>query len=238
MKLTSVLLLSPLLASAFTVPHVHQNPRTTLRVAAEPETGNDINLILNGNNLELTPALNDYVEKRIGSPLRKLGGGGIVREVDVHLSVYKNPKVKNAHRVDLTANLKGLTIHCREESPDMYASIDAVSTALQSKLSKYRQRRNDGHHAGNSMGDDLMAALVDTEFESSEEILADEFVDPEEPNVMKVNSFDLENAIPLKEAIFALDYVDHDFYAFKNEETGKPSVVYKRNAGGIGLIEL
>jgi len=25
---------------------------------------------------------------------------------------------------------------------------------------------------------------------------------------------------------------------FKNEETGKPSVVYKRNAGGVGLIEI
>jgi putative sigma-54 modulation protein len=146
-------------------------------------------------------------------------------------------QVKNAHRVDLTANLKGLTIHCKEESPDMYTSIDAVSTALQSKLSKYRQRRNDGHHAGNSMGDDLMAALVDAEFETTDDV-GDEFLDPEEPSVMQVNSYDLENAIPLKEAIFALDYVDHDFFAFKNEETGKASVVYKRKVGGIGLIEL
>lgn len=120
----------------------------------------------------------------------------------------------------------------------MYATIDAVSTALQSKLSKYRQRRNDGYHSGNSMGDDLMAALSETDFEESEVIMSDDFVDPEEPNVMKVNSYDLENPIPLKEAIFALDYVDHDFFVFKNEETGKPSVVYKRNAGGVGLIEL
>ena len=120
----------------------------------------------------------------------------------------------------------------------MYSSIDAVSTALQSKLAKYRQRRNDGFHAGNSMGDDLMKALLEAELETSEEAPTDEFIDPEAPNVMKVNSYDLENAIPLEEAIFALDYVDHDFYAFKNEATGKASVVYKRNAGGIGLIEL
>lgn len=147
-------------------------------------------------------------------------------------------QVKNAHRVDLTATLKGLTIHCKEESPDMYASIDAVSTALQSKLSKYRQRRNDGYHAGNRMGDDLMEALAQAEFEEVEVVESDDFVDPEEPNVMKVSSYDIDNAIPIKEAIFALDYVDHDFFVFKNEETGKKSVVYKRNAGGIGLIEL
>ena len=125
-------------------------------------------------------------------------------------------QVKNAHRVDLTASLKGLTIHCKEETPDMYATIDAVSTALQSKLSKYRQRRNDGYHAGNSMGDDLMTALLSAEFEETEEDVAeDEFSDPEAPNIMKVNSFDLENAIPLNEAVFALDYVDHDFFVFK-----------------------
>ena len=147
-------------------------------------------------------------------------------------------QVKNAHRVDLTANLKGLTIHCKEESPDMYASIDAAATALQSKLRKYRTRRNEGYHAGNSMGDDLMAAIEQLESDLDAELETDEFIDPEEPNVMKVNSYDLDNSIPLKKAIFALDYVDHDFFVFKNEETGKPSVVYKGNAGGIGLIDL
>lgn len=212
---------------------------TALQMSTEV---NDINLVLNGNNIDLTEALTDYVEKRIGGPLRKLGGGGIVRECDVHLSVYKNPKVKNAHRVDVTANLKGLTIHCREESPDMYTSIDAAAGALQSKLQKYRSRRSEGYHAGNSMGDDLMQALEAMEADL-EEIVApptqeDEFVDPEEATIVPVKSFDLENAIPIKEAVFALDYVDHDFFVFKNEETGKPSIVYKRNAGGIGLIEI
>jgi len=202
------------------------------------EVGEGINLVVNGNNIDLTPALNEYVEKRIGGPLSKLGGGGIVRECDVHLSVYKNPKVKNAHRVDLTANLKGLTIHCREESPDMYTSIDAAATALQSKLRKYKTRRNEGFHGSSSMGDDLMTAIEALEEDMDDVVEVDEFVDPEEPTVMKVNSYDLENAIPVKEAIFALDYVDHDFFAFKNEENGKPCIVYKRNAGGVGLIEL
>jgi putative sigma-54 modulation protein len=146
-------------------------------------------------------------------------------------------QVKNAHRVDLTANLKGLTVNCKVESPDMYSSIDSAATALKSKLGKYRQRRSDGHHAGNSMGDDLMEALEAMELDV-EEVQEDEFVDPETPTITKVNSFDLENAIPLKEALFALDYVDHDFFVFKSEESGLKTVVYKRNAGGVGLIEL
>jgi len=210
------------------------------------ETGT--NLVLTGNNIDLTPAIEAYAQKRIGGLLDKLGSGGIVRECDVHLSVSKNPSVKNGHRVDCTTSLKGLTIHCKEESPDMYESIDAAAKALQSKLQKYRSRRNEGYHAGNSMGQDLMEALETLEMEETAEedddVAADlayaesDFIDVNAPNIMKVNSYDLENAIPVNEAVFALDYVDHDFFVFKNEDTGKPAIVYKRNAGGIGLIEI
>lgn len=98
------------------------------------------------------------------------------------------------------------------------------------------------------MGQDLMDALTAMELDDAADedaaVEADlmysgaDFIDASAPNLMKVNSYDLENAIPINEAIFALDYVDHDFFVFKNEETGKPSVVYKRNAGGIGLVEM
>lgn len=258
------------------------------------EVAGDVALVITGNNIEVTPALQEYVEKRIGGILNKLGSGGIVKECDVHLSVSKNPKVrlpltrmvaifivlhmtflltpfvlpnlestnnntphkqsispkvKDGHRVDLTAILKGLTVHCKEETADMYTSIDSAATALSSKLRKYRTRRKQGWHSGNSMAEDLMAALEDAELgdEVAAEVANEErdeslsrlgdFIDPEEPNIMKVNSFDLENALPIKDAIFALDYVDHDFFVFKNEESGKPTVIYKRNAGGIGMIE-
>jgi putative sigma-54 modulation protein len=47
----------------------------------------------------------------------------------------------------------------------------------------------------------------------------------------------LGKAISLEEAIFALDYIDHDFYVFRDAETKEINVVYKRNAGGVGLIQ-
>jgi Sigma 54 modulation protein / S30EA ribosomal protein len=50
-------------------------------------------IILNGQNIELTPALEEYVNKRIGGILKKLATSNSVRECDVVLSVNKNPKV-------------------------------------------------------------------------------------------------------------------------------------------------
>jgi len=240
-------LLAPLSTSAFTTFHASSNNPSTTAVFMSDSVETDTKLVLTGNNIDLTDALQEYADKRIGALLGKLGGG-IVQECEVHLSVSKNPKVKNGHRVDCTTSLKGLTVHCKEERPDMYESIDATAKALASKLQKYRSRRNEGYHAGNSMGQDLMDALeameLDETAEEDQDVAADlmyaqkDFIDFNAPNIMNVNSFDLENAIPINEAIFALDYVDHDFFVFKNEETGRPSIVYKRNAGGVGLVEI
>lgn len=50
------------------------------------------------------------------------------------------------------------------------------------------------------------------------------------------DSYDLSKPISVQEAIFALGYVDHDFYVFREEESNEISVIYKRNAGGYGII--
>lgn len=94
--------MAPLLASAFTVPpsqSTPRNPSTTsvfLSDSVETNTNTNTKLVLTGNNIDLTPALEDYAQKRIGGLLDKLGGGGLVRECDIHLSVSKNPKVGKA----------------------------------------------------------------------------------------------------------------------------------------------
>ncbi len=86
-----LLSLAPLSTSAFTTFHASRNPSATaVFMSNSVETGNK--LVLTGNNIDLTDALQDYADKRIGSLLDKLGGG-IVRECEVHLSVSKNPKV-------------------------------------------------------------------------------------------------------------------------------------------------
>ena len=90
------------------------------------------------------------------------------------------------------------------------------------------------------MGEDFLEdalAELESEMAVSDVNGMEEFVDPEAPQVTKINSFDLKNKISVQEAIFALDYIDHDFYVFKSEETDNITVVYKRHGGGIGLIE-
>ncbi|KAL7564791.1 hypothetical protein ACA910_021053 [Epithemia clementina (nom. ined.)] len=211
----------------------------------ESSSSSKVPLVIEGKNLDITEALYNYVDKRIRTTLDKLSGSGSVRECDVILSVSKNPKVKNKHRAEIVTNVKGTTIICTVESPDMYSSIDSAAHALNRKLCKYKERRQEGWHGGSGISDDLQMALealeeqLNAESDDSPEVEGDDdyYVDPEAPVVTKINSFKLDKPISLQEAIFALDYVDHDFYVFTNEETKRVNVVYKRHGGGVGLIE-
>lgn len=243
--LTVILVTGTSLVSAFITPNlpskafeISQAKKTSL-LAATTEN-NSVPIVVTGNNVEVTPALMDYVNKKLERTVGKLASSGAVMECDVHLSVNKNPKVKLAHTAEVTTSLKGTVIRTSEASPDMYASIDLVADRLARKLRKYKERRLDGYHGGPNMGENIASVLetiTDDQSAVEEAEEADEFIDPEAPTVTKIKSFDLSKPISVNEAIFALDYIDHDFYVFRDSETNEINVVYKRNSGGVGLIQ-
>mmetsp|Transcript_10722 Transcript_10722/g.16039 ORF Transcript_10722/g.16039 Transcript_10722/m.16039 type:complete len:239 (-) Transcript_10722:176-892(-) len=235
MRLSTIFAASLLTSTAAFAPNapLHLNSRLSpLAMSTEA-----INYVITGNNIEVTDSLTEYVNKKLDNTVGKLAATGSVKECDVHLSVNKNPKVKNSNTCEVVTFVKGTVIRCAEDSEDMYASIDAVTDRLAQKLKKYKERRLDGYHGGPNMGENLAAvldAVSDDVVEDAND--AEEFVDPEAAVVTKVKSYDLSKPISIEEAVFALGYVDHDFYVFREEGSGEINVVYKRNAGGYGLI--
>jgi len=215
------------------------NSRTALPLKMST-VGSDVPITITGNNIDVTESLVEYVNTKLERPLGKLRSGGIVKDCSVHMIVNKNPKVENNHRIEVNVNIVGATIHSSLESSSMYSSIDGVVNRLTRKLLKYKERRVAGWHGGKSMGEDIaeaLEALEDLDEAQGAKTDENEFSDPEAPEVTKIRSFDLKNPISQEEAIFALDYVDHDFYVYRDDKTNEVNVVYKRNAGGIGLIE-
>jgi len=237
MRTSSLILLTALATSDAFAPNANLSTRN-MNVNHGLQMTVKVPITLTGDNIDLTPALTDYTNQKLERTLGKLSTVSGVTACDVLLTVNKNPKVESGHTAEVVTTLKGTTFRVAETSPDMYASIDLVANRLARKLRKYKERRLEGYHGGPNMGENLADVLSDIEVE--EDAVADEvenYIDPEQAVITKVKSFDLTTPISIKEAIFALDYIDHDFYVFRDEETNEINVVYKRNAGGVGLIQ-
>ena len=95
-----------------------------------------------GQQIEVTPALRDYVETRLARLARHFEHPCQIR---VQLGLDK-PE----HKAVATVNLSGRTLHTDASGQDMYAAIDLLSDKLDRLLMKQKERMVD-HHRGESL---------------------------------------------------------------------------------------
>ena len=98
MRLTISLIVTGITSVSSFVSHKAPNTfptsfgRLTSNLGSTTESSS-VPIVVTGNNVEVTPALMDYVNKKLERTIGKLSSSGAVMECDVHLSVNKNPKV-------------------------------------------------------------------------------------------------------------------------------------------------
>ncbi|KAM3374431.1 ribosome-binding factor PSRP1, chloroplastic [Capsicum galapagoense] len=201
-----------------------------------------VKLIIQGKNLELTPAVKGYVEDKLGRAVQK--HSHLVREVDVRLSVRggelgKGPKIRRCE-VTLFTKKHGV-VRGEEDAESVYASIDMVSSIIQRKLRKIKEKDSDrGRHMKGFdrlkvRDPDMLFVQEDLQTLPQEEEVEDEKSEVSVTEIVRTKSFDMP-PLSVTEAIEQLENVDHDFYGFRNEETGEINIVYRRKEGGYGLI--
>ncbi|XP_076904520.1 ribosome-binding factor PSRP1, chloroplastic-like [Bidens hawaiensis] len=203
-----------------------------------------VKLILQGRNLELSESVKNHVEDKVGKAIQK--HSHLVREVDVRLSVRggeigKGPKVRRAE-VTLFTKKHGV-IRAEEEAETLYASIDLVSSVIQRKLRKIKEKDSD--HGRHMKGFDRLKVrdpqiLINQDSvavpqEEEDDVTSEGFTEDLVPKIVRTKYFDMP-PLTVEEAIEQLENVDHDFYGFRNEETGEINILYKRKSGGYGII--
>ncbi|MGI5876522.1 MAG: ribosome hibernation-promoting factor, HPF/YfiA family [Dethiobacteria bacterium] len=174
-----------------------------------------------GKNIEITPALQDYLNKRL-SKLDKYFNSEM--EAQVTLSV-----VKEDHIVEVTLSINGLLLRGEEKTQDMYASIDLVVDKIERQMHKYKTRIN--RKLRQQGLKELNVKYVPRTPESDPESDEDE-----EPRVVRTKSF-LMKPMPLEEAILQMNLLGHDFFVFTHAQTEEVNVIYRRKDGNYGLIE-
>ncbi|HIK30611.1 MAG TPA: ribosome-associated translation inhibitor RaiA [Oscillatoriales cyanobacterium M59_W2019_021] len=185
-------------------------------------------LVIQGKNIEITDAIREYVTQKIDKAVNHFQN--LTMEVDVNLSVERNPRITTSQSAEVTIYANGAVIRAQESSESMYASIDLVANKIARQLRKYKEKRNDKKtHAQVKTGTMVQQKPV------GENLIGDRT--PELPGeVVRTKYFAMPPMTP-EEALENLKLVDHDFYMFLNSQTGEINVIYERNHGGYGIIQ-
>lgn len=178
---------------------------------------------IRGENVSVTEALRDYIEKKI-SRLERYFDSPTNSEVYVNLKVYNDQQT-----IEVTIPMKNLLLRAEERHVDMYAAIDLVSEKLERQVRKYKTRINRKARQNGSV------KHMPTAFETTtmpEEIKTEE----DDIQIVRTKRFNLK-PMDVTEAILQMDMLGHNFFVFLDAETNNTNVVYRRKDGKYGLIE-
>lgn len=172
---------------------------------------------IRGKNIEITPALKDYVEKKVGKVTKYFENVG---EITVLLTV-----TKGRHIVEVTVPVQGMLLRGEESTMDMYTSIDLVIEKLERQIHKHKTKLERRFRAGSFKVDAIPVAAIQNREEESEEY-----------PIVKTKRFAVK-PMDVQEAIMQMNLVNHDFFVFRDAQTEDINVVYRRKDGNYGLIE-
>ena len=169
---------------------------------------------IRGDKMLITDEIKDSTENKLGS-LEKYFK-------DDDITAYVLAKVRgNSPIVEVTIPTSKFILRSEEESDDLYAAIDLVSDKLERQIRKNKTRLN------RNVKDNIKEFNFD--FDIKEE---------EEPKEKIVKRKDIEmKPMDEEEAILEMELLGHSFFVYKDMDTNKICVLYKRKDGDYGLIE-
>src|SRR6056297_2522164 len=96
-----------------------------------------MNYNIRGENIEVTPAIREYIEKKIAK-LDRYFTESPNANVSVNLKVFQDKKSK----VEITIPMKDLVLRAEELHEDMYAAIDLITDKLERQIRKHKTKVN------------------------------------------------------------------------------------------------
>ena len=176
-----------------------------------------------GKNTEVSDKLRAHAERKLAKVERF---DDRILAMDVEFSEERNPRVADAHRVEVTLTTKSRLVRAQATAPDPTTAVDRVIDRLKAQVKKLKGRRVDRtQHAEGSKALAAMPTPGDVDAEQ-----------PATTAIARSKRVEMRQMTPA-EAIERMDLLGHDFFLFTNAETERANVVYRRRGGDFGLIE-
>ncbi|MEU5865103.1 MULTISPECIES: ribosome-associated translation inhibitor RaiA [unclassified Nonomuraea] len=217
-----------------------------------------MDIIVKGRHTGVSDRFRDQVTTKLAR-IERLDNKLI--RVDVEVSKERNPRLADQReRVELTIHSKGPAIRAEASADDRFVALDIALDKLEGRLRRLADRRkvHHGNHCPPSVAE-ITATLPDVGLpplgakhvpepaESYEDLpvqdekLDDDIVpiemDGDGPLVVR-EKFHKAEPMTIDQAMLEMELVGHDFYLFRDKESGLPSVVYNRRGYNYGVLRL
>ena len=93
---------------------------------------------IRGRNVEVDDELQGHVEKRFRRVGKQVSG---LAMLEVVLFEERNPSIADSQVAEATLQLKGVTLHAREASPEMAHTVHELAEDIRRQVKKHRELR-------------------------------------------------------------------------------------------------
>ena len=171
-----------------------------------------MNMEITGRHVEITPSLRKFVEQHLEKIQRLLGDN-----LGVHVILAVE---KKRHQCEIVLTSKTGQLTCLEETADMYTSVTRAAHKLEKQALKTRSRRTEVKRR-RTVSSRRKPAAAPARRAAIPSVI-------EESIQMK--------PMAIEEALMSLEESAGGFVVYRDVESKRVSVVYRRKDGNIGLI--
>jgi len=174
---------------------------------------------ITGRHIEITEPIRKFATDR----LEKLRGiSDEVMEAHIILTVEKHQR----HIAEANIKTRHDFHHGEEVSTDMYTSIAAVLDKIEKQIRRSKEKNTSRKRRGTPGIGVITSSATEVEEAIGEKL----------PRIIRTHEV-AAKPLSIDDAAIAVDESEAGFLVFRNSDTQRLSVVYKRKDGNIGWIE-
>ena len=185
-------------------------------------------LTISAKKTTVTDAIREYAEKRLSKLDKRLK-----QDVPVHLEIRREGTKRNQDKyvAEVTINLKKSFVRSEERAESPYTAIDIAQSTVERQLRRLKTRSQKKRKEGSLFDLEALSQVENGGPPEDDEIVKEigygQLVRTKEHIVVPMS---------VEDAASQMDLLGHNFYVYKDEDSGKIQVVYRRHDNDYGLI--
>lgn len=169
-----------------------------------------------GRHIEVTPALRSHVENHFNKLNHLFEGNNAKAHIIIEVE-------KGGHRSEIIVKWREHVLTADSKVSDMYQSLTKSIDKIEKQALKLKNKVIDKHQKAKKI----------TVLATPKDEVAPE---PQKAKIVNVKRYSIKPMTP-EEAVISLNKDENQFLVFRDSDSERISVIYKRKDGNYGLIE-